>query len=65
MSFYSHFKVDLADPNRFKALAELAVEIYAQLHYYNTQHIHSKLKMPPVTFVERRQLTTNQVSVKL
>lgn len=28
-SFYSHFKVDLADPNRFKTLGELAVEIYA------------------------------------
>ena len=64
-SFYSHFKVDLADPGRFKTIAELAVEIYAQIHYYNTQRIHSKLKMPPAKWVERRQFTTNQVSIKL
>lgn len=64
-SFYSHFKVDLADPNRFKTIAELAVEIYAQIHYYNTQRIHSRLKMPPAKYVERRQLTINPVSVKL
>lgn len=64
-SFYSHFKVDLADPNRFKTIAELAVEIYAQIHYYNTYRIHSKLKMPPAQYVERRQFTTNPVSVKL
>lgn len=64
-SFYSHFKVDLADPDRFKTIAELAVEVYAQIHYYNTARIHSKLKMPPVQYVERQQFTTNQVSIKL
>lgn len=61
-SFYSHFKVDLGDPNRFRSLGELAVEIFRQIHYYNNLRIHSKLKMPPA---ERRQLTTNQLSVKL
>ena len=64
-SFYSHFKVDMGDPNRFKTLGELAVEIFLQIHYYNNHRIHSKLKMPPTKFVERRLLTTNQVSVKL
>lgn len=64
-SFYSHFKVDLGDPNRFKTLGELATEIYYQIHYYNTRRIHSKLKMPPQQFALRRLLTTNLLSVKL
>jgi len=64
-SFYSHFKVDMADSGRFKTLGELAVEIYRQIYYYNHQRIHSKLKMPPQQFAERRLLTTNQVYVKL
>lgn len=64
-SFYSHFKVDLADPNRFRTLGELAVEIYQQIHYYNTQRIHSQLKMPPEAYAQRQRLTTNVVSVRL
>lgn len=64
-SFYSHFKVDLANPNRFKTIAELAVEIYAQIHYYNTNRIHSRLKMPPQAYAQRQHLTTNLVSIKL
>jgi putative transposase len=64
-SFYSQFKVDLGDPNRFKTLGELAVAIYREIHYYNTDRIHTKLKMPPQQYAERRLLTTNLVSVKL
>lgn len=64
-SFYNQFKIDLGDPNRFKTLAELAVEIFHQIHYYNNQRIHSKLKMPPQTYSERQLLTTNFLSVKL
>lgn len=64
-SFYSHFKVDLGDPNRFKTLGELAAGIYHQIHYYNNFRIHSALKMPPQQFAERRLLTTNLLSVKL
>lgn len=58
-SFYFHFKVDMADPTRFKTRAELAVEIYSQIHYYNHRRIHSRLKMPPAKYVERRLLTTH------
>lgn len=64
-SFYSHFKVDLGDPNRFKTLGELAVETYYQIYYYNHQRIHSKLKMPPQKYTERQLLATNLLSVKL
>ena len=65
-SFYSQFKVDLGDPNRFKTLGELAVAVYQQIYYYNNQRIHSKLKMPPAVFAVRQQiLTTNYISIKV
>lgn len=65
-SFYSQFKVDLGDQNRFKTLGELAVAIYLQIYYYNNQRIHTKLKMPPALFAERQPvLTTNYLSVKV
>lgn len=60
-SFYSHFKVDLGDPNRFGNLGELAVAIYLQIYYYNNLRIHTKLKMPPQRFAERQALTINTV----
>lgn len=65
-SFYSQFKVDLGDANRFRTLGELAVGVYLQLHYYNHERIHTKLKMPPMRFSERQQtLTSNLVSITL
>lgn len=64
-SFYNQFKIDLGDSNRFKTLGELAVEVFHQIHYYNNQRIHSKLKMPPQIYSQRQLLTTNFLSVKL
>lgn len=65
-SFYSQFKVDLGDQNRFKTLGELAVAVYLQIYYYNNQRIHSKLKMPPALFAEQQQvLITNYLPVKV
>lgn len=64
-SFYSQFKVDLGDPNRYRTLGELAAAVYRQIHYYNHERIHTKLKMPPQAYAERHQLTTNSVSVRL
>lgn len=49
-SFYSQFKVDLGDPNRFKSLGELVLNIYQIIWQYNNTRIHSALKMPPVQF---------------
>lgn len=46
-SFYNQFKVDLGDPNRFDNLGELTAEIYQTIYRYNTQRIHSSLKMAP------------------
>jgi len=52
-SFYDKFKVELGDPNRFESLGELVYAIYRQIHYYNTERIHTILKMPPEVFSRR------------
>lgn len=61
-SFYSQFKVDLGDPNRFSSLGELVYEIYRLLFVYNTSRIHTALKMPPQTFSLRYQTTQFLIS---
>ena len=65
-SFYSQFKIDLGDVNRFKNTGELVYEIYQTIYKYNNTRIHSALKMPPVKFallnVPRYDLT-NKVGV--
>lgn len=52
-SFYSQFKVDLSDPNRFETLGELIEAIHQTINYYNQQRIHGKLKMSPVQFKKK------------
>ncbi len=54
-AFYSQFKVDLGDPNRFESLGELIAEIYQLIHTYNTSRIHSVLKMSPKEYLNRYQ----------
>lgn len=49
-SFYSQFKVDLGDPERFEILGELIAEIHNAINYYNKTRIHGKLKMSPSQF---------------
>ncbi len=49
-SFYSQFKIDLGDVNRFRTLGELVLAVYQQIWQYNNTRIHSVLKMPPVQF---------------
>jgi len=46
-AFYSQFKVDLGDPNRFESLGELIAELYFVIYTYNKSRIHSVLKMSP------------------
>ena len=57
-SFYSQFKVDLADPSRFETLGELAYEIYMTIHTYNHTRIHTALKMSPYEFAEKHKSIT-------
>ena len=54
-SFYSHFKVDLGDPNRFMSLGELVYAIYTTIYSYNHRRIHSALKMPPAVYAKRHE----------
>jgi putative transposase len=58
-SFYSHFKLDLGQTNRFDTLSELVEAIYQQIFYYNNKRIHGKLKMPPVKFKAQYCLQNN------
>ena len=52
-SFYSQFKVELGDPNRFSSLGELVAEVYRLIHYYNTSRIHSARRMAPRQFMQK------------
>jgi|TARA_B100001971_G_C18157729_1_gene519549 transposase InsO family protein len=54
-AFYSQFKVDLGDPNRFDTLGELIYNISQTIYSYNNDRIHSALKMPPSVFAKRHQ----------
>ena len=49
-SFYSEFKMDLGDQNRFEQLGELVEAIHQTINYYNTKRIHTSLKMSPKEF---------------
>lgn len=49
-SFYSHFKLDLGNPNRFETLGELIEAIHQTINYYNNRRIHTALGMPPTEF---------------
>ena len=52
-SFYSQFKVDLGDSNRFDTLGELVYEIYQSIYIYNNERIHTALKMPPIVYANQ------------
>jgi len=68
-SYYSHFKVDLGDPNRFEQLGELIEAIHGAINYYNIRRIHTKLKMTPKQFrekyYEKQKLSTDSPSRKM
>lgn len=61
-SFYSQFKIDLGDSNRFKTLGELVYTIHHLLWEYNHTRIHSVLKMPPLVFAQRLLPLVEKVS---
>ena len=46
-SFYSNFKLELQNTNRFETEGQLIENIYRQVYYYNNVRIKTKLKMPP------------------
>ena len=65
LSFYSKFKVDLGDPNRFETLSELVAEVYRTVWVYNHTRIHSVLRMSPRVFAEEQTYLNSQKSLRL
>jgi transposase InsO family protein len=51
-SFFSQFKIDLGDPNRFDSLGELVYATARTIWEYNHARIHLALKMSPRKFAE-------------
>jgi len=52
-SFFSQFKLDFGEFNRYDGLGELVEAIYQHVDYYNNRRIHSSLDMPPAKFYQR------------
>ena len=49
-SFYSNFKLELQNTNRFETEGQLIENIYHQVYYYNNIRIKDSLKMPPTQY---------------
>lgn len=49
-SFFSRFKSESGNLNRFETLGELIAYIFGYLNYYNTARIHTTIKMTPYQF---------------
>lgn len=62
-SFYSQFKVDLGDPNRFELLGELIEVIHQTINYYNTRRRHTVLKTTPENYRLNYFLNRNRIAV--
>ena len=60
-SFYSQFKLDLGYVNRFEDLGELIEAIYLAIYEYNTDRIHTSMKMSPAQFKDQfnKQMNNN------
>ncbi len=61
-SFYSQFKLDLGDPNRFGTLGALIGEIARTIHIYNHERIHTALRMPPMAYAEQYERERSKLS---
>lgn len=54
-SFYNNFKTDLGlEFDRFENMGEIIAAIHQTITYYNTQRIHTTLKMTPEQFRHKR-----------
>ena len=49
-SFFSRFKMESGNLNRFESLGELVEYIFGYLSYYNNLRIHTAIKMSPYQF---------------
>jgi transposase InsO family protein len=60
-SFYSGFKLDLGDQNRFESKGELIEAIIQNLNYYNNERLHTALKTTPRKYFEDFQETKTKL----
>ena len=54
-SFYSQFKIELGNIERYDTLGELVEAIHQQIFYYNSKRIHTGLKMSPQEYKKQWQ----------
>lgn len=52
-SFYGKLKVEFGDPARYETLGELVAALHEAIHYYNTERIHTALRMAPRQFAQK------------
>lgn len=52
-SFFSRFKAEFGNFNRFETLGELLENIFSYIRYFNTTRIQIKLRMSPVQFKQK------------
>ncbi len=64
-SFFSNWKVDIGDVNRFTTLGELTAELYRSMYYYNNLRIHTSLGMPPKKFARQYETDYNTMQERL
>jgi transposase InsO family protein len=55
-SWYDKCKIDLGDLNRFESLGEVVANIYQHIYYYNSERIHTTLKMAPKQYAMLQSL---------
>ncbi len=60
-SFYSGFKLDLGDPNRFESKGELIEAIIQNLNYYNKERIHTSLKTTPSNYFKQYEINKTKL----
>lgn len=63
-SFYSNFKLELGDLERFADVGELVEAIAQAIYYYNHNRIHTSLKMSPVQFKQKSVLLNREYLFK-
>jgi putative transposase len=61
-SFYSQFKLELGNINRFENDGQLAEAIFRQIYYYNNSRIHTALKMSPKQFYQLAALEVDELN---
>lgn len=60
-SFFGRLKSEWGDMNRFETAGEFIEEVYQLIHYYNTERIHTALKMPPSQFAHSIRILSEKM----